>query len=97
MKNEREIEAETAGKMIEIYCRGHHQARESLCDECRELLEYARKRLEKCPHETKPKCSDCKIHCYEINRRNRIKEVMKYSGPRMLMKHPILAVKHFKK
>jgi hypothetical protein len=97
VKKEREEETKTIGKMIEIYCHGLHQTKQGLCEECEDLLLYAKERLRKCPHKIKPKCSDCKIHCYEINKRNRIKEVMKYSGPRMLIKHPILAVKHFKK
>lgn len=96
MKSERDIEIKTVGKMIEIYCQGHHQAKAGFCEECQELFEYAKNRLRKCPHKIKPKCSDCKIHCYEVGMRNKIKEVMKYSGKRMLFKHPILAVKHFK-
>jgi len=97
IKKDREEETGTVVKMIEIYCQGLHQTKQGLCKECEELLLYAKERLQKCPHEIKPKCSDCKIHCYEVNKRNRIKEVMKYSGPRMLIRHPILAVKHFKK
>ncbi len=97
MKNDRETEAKTVAKMIEIYCRGLHQREEGLCAECGELLLYAKERLQRCPHKIKPKCSDCKIHCYEIGKRNRIKDVMRYAGPRMLIKHPILAAKHFKK
>ena len=97
MEKEREEETKTVSKMIEIYCHGLHKPGEGLCKECEELLLYAKERLQKCPHKIKPKCSDCKIHCYEISKRNRIKDVMKYSGPRMLFKHPILAVKHFKK
>ena len=97
IEKEREEEIKTVGKMIEIYCQSLHNSKGGLCSECEELFRYARDRLQRCPHKVKPKCSDCKIHCYEINNRNRIKEVMKYSGPRMLLKHPILAVKHLKK
>ena len=50
---------------------------------------------EKCPHmETKTFCSCCKTHCYKPDMKQKIKEVMRYSGPRMLFHHPVLAVKH---
>ena len=52
-------------------------------------------RLEKCPYgETKPTCANCPIHCYQPHRREQIKKVMAYAGPRMLLTHPILAIRH---
>jgi len=50
------------------------------CESCNELLEYALLRLEKCPFDPKPKCKDCKVHCYKDDYRQRIREVMKFSG-----------------
>lgn len=44
--------------------------------------------------ETKNFCQNCKIHCYRNEMRDKIKEVMRSSGPRMLMHHPILTVQH---
>lgn len=81
--------------MIKKYCRGRHKTRGGVCDECRELTEYALFRLEKCPFkENKKFCSFCKIHCYKPEMREKIKFVMKYSGPRMLFTHPIFAISH---
>ena len=88
--------------MIRKYCRGKHKAerkaqgvKENVCTECKELTEYALFRLEKCPFKVNKKfCSFCKIHCYKPEMRERIKAVMKYSGPRMLFSHPIFAVSH---
>jgi hypothetical protein len=51
-----------------------------MCESCAELLEYALLRLEKCPFDPKPKCKDCKVHCYKDDYRQRIREVMKFSG-----------------
>ncbi len=66
-----------------------------LCIECRELLDYARQRSEKCPFmEEKSFCSNCKVHCYRPEKREAIRKVMRFSGPRMLFYHPLLAVWH---
>ena len=60
-----------------------------------ELLDYAYFRLDKCPFKDNKKfCSKCKVHCYKPEMRQQIKNVMRYSGPRMLFKHPILLFKH---
>mgnify|MGYP001026751939 FL=1 len=91
----REKEAQTVACMIEIYCRGHHGKGKQLCPECKELLDYANYRLSKCPHgDNKPFCSNCKIHCYKPDMKEKIRLVMRYSGPRMIFHHPIIAVRH---
>ena len=82
--------------MIRKYCHGKHKAKgEELCEECRQLTEYALFRLEKCPFRVNKKfCSFCKIHCYKPDMRERIKDVMKWAGPRMIFTHPVFAMKH---
>ena len=87
---------QTVTLMIEKYCRGVHKTnRGELCNDCKELLSYVELRLSKCPHgEKKPFCSNCKIHCYKPDMRVKIKEVMRYAGPRMIFSHPIIATKH---
>ncbi len=60
-----------------------------------DLIEYVKLRQSKCPFkETKTFCSNCKVHCYKSEYRTKIKEVMKYSGKRMILYHPILAIQH---
>ncbi len=87
-------ESRTVGYMIEMYCRAHHGGR-GLCDECREMLEYARRRLEKCPYgEGKTACNRCPVHCYRKEMREKIRTVMRYAGPRMIYRHPAAAVRH---
>jgi len=91
MKRERR----TIECMINIYCRDHHHPKGVLCDECQELLEYARFRLKNCPfQENKTTCGNCPIHCYKPKMREKVREVMRYSGPRMIRHHPLLAVGH---
>lgn len=93
MDKEKELKVVTL--MIELYCRGNHGGKKQLCGECAELLEYAVLRREKCPHkDNKPFCSNCRIHCYKPEMREKIRAVMRYSGPRMIFRHPVLAVRH---
>jgi hypothetical protein len=81
--------------MIDLYCRRHH-GNEGRCENCLELRRYARGRLLKCPFgEEKSACGPCPIHCYRPEMRDRIREVMKFAGPRMVYSHPILALRHF--
>jgi hypothetical protein len=65
---------------VEVYCKHHDGANGSLCGDCEDLLEYARERLEKCPYDPKPKCKDCETHCYRPKYREKIREVMRFSG-----------------
>ena len=87
-------EQATIANMIAIYCADKHGG-EDLCLECRELLDYASTRLAMCPHiEDKPTCNRCPTHCYNPQRRGQIKAVMRHSGPRMLLAHPLQALGH---
>jgi hypothetical protein len=88
-------ETRTLHAMLGIYCRGKHGSEGPLCSECMAMLIYAIVRLKKCPFgEEKPTCNQCTVHCYKPAMRAQIREVMKYSGPRMLTAHPVLAAKH---
>lgn len=93
-KNRIEEEKETIEMMINIYCRWNMQGT-GICSGCQELLEYAHERLDRCPYgQNKPSCRKCLIHCYKPAMKHRVQEVMRFSGPRMLIHHPILAIKH---
>ncbi len=68
-------------RFIAVYCSAHHGTnKKNLCRDCNELLGYARIRFEKCPYDPKPKCKDCKTHCYKPKYREKIKSVMRFSG-----------------
>lgn len=96
LERKRQEEADMLRDMIHIYCNGHHHTQnQGLCDICSGLQQYAVKRTEKCPFmETKTFCSVCKVHCYSSERRDQIKQVMRYAGPRMLFKNPTAAIRH---
>jgi hypothetical protein len=88
-------EKKTVEHMIRLYCRGNHGISGEFCDDCSELLTYARERLDECPFgEKKKTCAKCPVHCYDSGKRDEIRRVMRYSGPRMLPRHPWLAIMH---
>lgn len=89
-----EEEKVTVSKMISLYCsKKHHQ--KQLCQSCIDLHDYAMQRLDKCVFGNKKTvCAKCPVHCYKPDRREQIKEVMIYAGPKMLLFHPWLAMLH---
>lgn len=88
-------ERRTLGAMIGIFCRDHHGTGRALCPDCATLHTYAMSRLDHCPFgEDKPTCAHCPIHCYKPEMRDKVRAVMRYSGPRMLWRHPLLALRH---
>jgi hypothetical protein len=90
-----EREERTIVVMVGMYCRAHHSADGGPCTDCDALLTYARRRLAACRFGAdKPICSRCPVHCYAPVERERIREVMRFSGPRMLKRHPVLGLAH---
>ena len=90
-------ERRTVEAMVALYCHAHHGRQKGLCDGCRDLVTYARRRLAHCPYQHgKPTCGRCPIHCYKPEARRTIKEVMRYAGPRMFLHHPLLAIRHLR-
>ena len=68
---------------------------QGLCGECRELLEYSLARLDHCKFgNAKTKCHKCPVHCYRPDMREKIRTVMRFSGPRMLLYHPLEALRY---
>ena len=90
-------ELRTVTAMVRIYCDNAHDAAVEDCAHCGELLAYSTHRLERCPFgEEKSTCANCTIHCYRPDVRERVRAVMRYSGPRMLLRHPYLAIAHLR-
>ncbi|MBW8015529.1 MAG: nitrous oxide-stimulated promoter family protein [Planctomycetes bacterium] len=82
--------------MVRIYCSGHHlQGGGELCADCQGLVDYAFARLDSCKFGgEKPVCSKCSVHCYKLEMREKIRIVMRYSGRRMALRHPVRAIGH---
>lgn len=94
-ESKREREKRLVSAMIALYCRKRHHPRGALCPDCAALEAYARQRSDQCPFmESKSFCSNCRVHCYQPEMRENIRRVMRYSGPRLLLSHPVSAISH---
>jgi hypothetical protein len=89
-------EHQTLVCMTGVYCEDHHdQPAGELCDSCAGLMKYSETRLAKCPYgQAKPTCAKCPIHSYKKQQREQVQQLMRYAGPRMITKHPVMAVRH---
>ena len=91
----REKEKQVVTLMIRLYCRKKHGTKTGLCPDCAALAEYACARSDRCPFmENKTFCANCRVHCYKPDMREKIRQVMRFSGPRMAFYHPVMAVRH---
>jgi len=95
-EKKRQDEKRLVAEMIAYYCQKKHgSAAGLLCEDCLKLEGYAHTRIARCPFtESKTFCSHCEVHCYAPEMRERIREVMRYSGPHMLIRHPLPVVRH---
>ena len=92
--NRIEREKQTVSLMIRLYCR-LKENNQQLCSSCAELEMYAHKRLSLCKYgNKKTACKKCPTHCYKKDMREKIREVMKFAGPRMIYHAPIAALRH---
>lgn len=95
VERKRRREKKLVSQMIALYCRKQHHTKDGLCARCAALNEYANSRSDKCPFmETKTFCSNCRVHCYKPEMREEIRKVMRFSGPRMVLHHPVPAIRH---
>jgi hypothetical protein len=96
LKGRLKHEHDTLVCMTSIYCGDLHQhADGELCEDCDELMQYAERRLAKCPYgDRKPTCAKCPIHCYKKQPREQVREIMRYAGPRMTFRHPVKSLVH---
>lgn len=87
-------EKRIVAQMIRLFCKKKHRQAD-LCPDCREVLSYSMDRSDHCPFmKSKTFCSSCKVHCYRSEMRGKIRDIMRFSGPRMLLYHPVLAMSH---
>lgn len=99
IESNRKREQYVVNEMIHLYCRKRHKGFDSetgqLCYACQQLADYAKLRSEQCPFmEKKTFCSSSRVNCYRPEMREKIRQVMRYSGPRLILSHPILALWH---
>lgn len=93
-KSRIEREKEVVSRMIELYCK-KKLGMMTLSDEYKTLEVYAHKRLDMCKFgNDKPSCKRCPIHCYKPQMREKIRAIMRWAGPRMMIYDPIAAIRH---
>lgn len=97
------------GKFVEVYCAAKHGSAPhapaalpaglgacTLCPDCAAFLEYAISKRLNCPLEAeKPSCKRCRIHCYDKPRREKIREIMSYSGRKLMMSGRLDYIWHY--
>jgi len=89
-----ESERKTLDFMIRYYCSAKHGKGE-ICRECNDLLLYANRRLDLCRYgDNKKSCRKCPTHCYSPEKREAIRRVMRFVGPRMIYLRPLAGIRH---
>ena len=93
---------EVLKKFIQIYCDMKHKETTktnenniNLCDECHDTLQYSTFRRENCPLDPKPMCKNCETHCYKTEYRQRIRDIMRYSGMVLIKRGRIDLLLHY--
>ena len=88
-------ERKTFMTMLTMYCHDCHQTPTGLCAACEQLQAYALERSTHCPFQAdKPTCLKCPVHCYKPEMRAKVRDVMRYAGPKMMLRHPLLTLLH---
>jgi len=68
-----------------------------LCPDCTKLLKYGLSMRLRCPHDPKPQCKKCNAPCYREEYRERIREVMKFSGMLLVKRGRLDLLLHYLK
>ena len=66
-----------------------------VCHDCEEFLLYAFERRVRCPLEEKPACKHCKVHCFRSGHREKVREIMKFSGQYLIKRGRIDLLWHY--
>ncbi len=97
------------GKFVDVYCAAKHlgadravvelpadlEARKR-CSDCASFLKYAVARRLNCPLEAeKPTCKHCRTHCYARHQLAKVREIMAFSGRRLMMRGRLDYIWHY--
>lgn len=66
-----------------------------VCAECSAFLGYAFERRLRCPLEEKPACKHCPVHCYKPGHRERVREIMRFSGRHLIRRGRLDLLWHY--
>jgi len=65
------------------------------CTDCGNFLQYAIERRLRCPLDPKPACKHCQVHCYKAEMREKVREVMRFSGPALIKRGRLDLLWHY--
>jgi len=66
-----------------------------LCRDCQKLLNHGIAKLLLCPYDPKPTCKKCPTHCYAPGYRERVREVMRFSGVYLIKRGRLDLLAHY--
>jgi hypothetical protein len=66
-----------------------------VCAECADFLAYACERRLRCPLEEKPSCKHCKVHCFRPGHREKVREIMRFSGRHLIWRGRLDLLWHY--
>lgn len=66
-----------------------------VCGVCREFLLYAFERRLRCPLEDKPACKHCQVHCFKPGHREKVREIMRFSGQHLIKRGRLDLLWHY--
>lgn len=96
LKNNVPKERENIRKTFGVYCNSHHDTKDGkLCPKCTALLTTVMLRIQRCPYGIgKPICDRCETPCFGENQTKEFIEIMNAGQKKMLLSHPMMAVRH---
>ena len=89
-------EKENIRKTFGLYCNSNHGTTDNkLCPKCTALLTTAMLKIQRCPYGiAKPICDACETPCFGEVPTKEFRNIMKSSQKKMLLSHPLMAVRH---
>ena len=66
-----------------------------VCVDCSAFLSYAFERRLRCPLEEKPSCKHCHVHCYRPGHREKVREIMRFSGRALIRRGRLDLLWHY--
>jgi hypothetical protein len=66
-----------------------------VCDECRDFVLYAFDRRLRCPLQEKPACKHCQVHCFKPGHREKVREIMRFSGQYLIRRGRLDLLWHY--
>ena len=96
LKNNIPKEKENIRKTFGVYCKNHHGGRNGkLCPSCTALLATVFTKMDRCPYGiTKPICDRCENPCFSKSQNIEFRKIMTANQKSMLLRHPIMTIKH---